>query len=746
MAGSNSALWKSLVLLLLAPAGAAAARGPCAAGVVVDPSGAPLPGATIVAVPGGETTVSGEDGRFCLPADARDVDVSLDGFAPRRVALPPGPAPSDPLVISLFPGLRDHVVVTATRTGRRLDEVPVRTEVISRELMSRAGSRTLADAVEYTTGVRVENNCQNCNFSQIRLLGLDGPYTQILIDGQPLVSSLAQVYGIEQIPTRMIERIEVVKGGGSALYGPGSVGGVVNVIPREPARSGGLFELRGDTFGADANLSFSGSADWVAADRRTFVTAFAQADRVQPFDLDADGFTEVSRRRLRAAGARVNRYQLDGRAKLTIDAGDLREDRRGGDALHLPPEQALVAEAIDSRHSSLSATWFHSVGRRFDYRLTASAADTARDSYYGTGRDPHAFGDTASRVGALDTQLNHYLGRHTVSWGAQLTGESLQDRQPAYGRDTSVTYRNAGLYVQNDWSFAPGWQLLAGVRGDAHTALAAPVLSPRLALMHSPVPALDIRVSVARGFRAPQVFDEDLHLSSVAGEVRIIEVDPDLREERSANVMAGFEWKPEAGPGQALLEINAFHTGLDDLFHVQEADDPATEHTEFRKVNFGRARVYGVEINAGWGIGDRLVLQGGIVEQRARFGAPEPDFGSSDFFRTPRRYANATITWQAPFGLDVFAASRYTGPMQAPHYAGYIASDRLETTPSFVVFDVALARAIAVPGGRLKIGVTARNLTDAYQRDLDRGPLRDAAYVYGPRFPRAIGASLRLEY
>jgi outer membrane receptor for ferrienterochelin and colicins len=77
-------------------------------------------------------------------------------------------------------------------------------------------ARSLAEAMEFSTGVRVENNCQNCNFSQIRLLGLEGPYTQILVDGQPVISSLAQVYGIEQIPARLIERIEVVKGGGSA--------------------------------------------------------------------------------------------------------------------------------------------------------------------------------------------------------------------------------------------------------------------------------------------------------------------------------------------------------------------------------------------------------------------------------------------------------------------------------------------------------------------------------------------------
>jgi len=738
-------------LVLLGSGASAYAQPPCAAaGQVVDATGGALPGA-LVAVPSADrSVVSAADGSFCLadlPDGTHPVEITLEGFAAARATVRVAAGRSLPITISLQPLLRTDVVVTATRTSRNLDDVPVRTEVISRELVTRSGARTLADAVEYTTGVRVENNCQNCNFSQIRLLGLDGPYTQILVDGQPVVSSLAQVYGIEQIPARMIERIEVVKGGGSALYGPGAVGGVVNIIPREPSQSGYLLEARSDTFGTSANLSLNGSGDWVDAKRRTFVTAFGQVDRVNPFDLDADGFTEVSRRRLHAAGVRVNRYQLDGRGKLTLDATRLGEHRRGGDSLELPPHEALIAESIDSRRLAVSGTWFHSVSRRFDYRITGSSADSARDSYYGAGRDPNAYGSSQSRVSVLDSQMNHYAGRHTVSWGAQASVESLVDVQPAYGREIEASYTNAGLFVQDDWAFAPRWQVLAGLRADTHSALARPVLSPRLALMHSPVPALDIRFSAAKGFRAPQVFDEDLHLSSVAGNIRLIAIDPDLREERSRNYLAGFEWKPELGPGQALLEVNGFHTALHDLFHVREADDPETDVAEFIKENFGRARVYGVEVNAGWGIGDSFVLQGGTVLQRARFGAPEPDFGSRDFFRTPQRYSNLTLSWRIPRAADVFGAVRHTGRMLAPHYAGFIEEDRLERTPSFAVVDVGVARTFrAGPGRRLTLGILARNLTNAYQPDVDRGPLRDSGYVYGPRFPRTVGATFRVEY
>jgi outer membrane receptor for ferrienterochelin and colicins len=675
--------------------------------------------------------------------------ISLDGFRSetRIIDVPPrGDAVS--VDVTLQPaGFTDDVVVTATRTSRRLQDVPVRTEVVDKTLMRAIAARTLADAVEYTTGVRVESNCQNCNFSQIRLLGLEGPYTQILMDGQPVISSLAQVYGIEQIPARMIERIEIVKGGGSALYGSGSVGGVVNVISREPARPSGLFESRIDVTEGRPNYSNSGSIDWASRDRRTNATGFLQLDEVRPLDITGDGFTEVSMRQLRAGGGRASRYLLDGRGKLSGELTVLSENRRGGDQLQLPPEQANIAEWIDTRRVGASTTWFHSVNRSLDYRLTLAVADTHRDSYYGTGQDPNAFGVTDNALVVADSQVNQYIGRHTVSWGGQFTHEDLLDEQPAYARLTDATYRNAGLFAQDAWAFAPGWELVYGLRADKHSTVDRVIASPRVALMVTPGENINIRASIARGFRAPQAFDEDLHLSSVGGEVRIIRLDPDLREERSTNYMVGAEWRPEAGKGQALFELNGFYTGLSDLFFARESDDPTTDAFEFLKINQGDARVYGMEANAGWGIGDEFILQGGVVFQRARYADPEPNFGSLDFFRTPHRYANLTATWTTERLGTVFAGIRYTGSMKAPHYAGYIDEDRLETTPSFVTLDASIAYPIYVTGNRrLTATLAGRNLTNAFQRDLDQGMFRDANYVYGPRFPRSVSAGLRVEF
>ena len=374
------------------------------------------------------------------------------------------------------------------------------------------------------------------------------------------------------------------------------------------------------------------------------------------------------------------------------------------------------------------------------------AASTSRDSYYGTGRDPNAYGDTRNTLGLVDTQLNLYTRRHTLSWGGQWSVDRTEDRQPAYGRLLDQQFAGTGLFVQDDWSIRPAVQLLLGTRADWHGALARPIVSPRAALLLSPTEPVDIRLSVARGFRAPQAFDEDLHLSSVGGEVRIVQLDADLREERATTTTVGAEWKPQAGAGQALFEVNGFHTRLTHLFHVIDDDDPRTPAFETLKTNLGGARVYGVEMNAGWGIGDDLVLQGGLVVQRARFDEPEPDFGSRDFFRSPERYGNVSMRWDLHSGWQLFAGGRWTGTMSAPHYPGAIPEKRLERTPSFLVLDLSVGRRLSVGGKTMVVSVSGRNLTNAYQRDLDAGPLRDATYVYGPRFPRSIGASARWEF
>lgn len=130
--------------------------------------------------------------------------------------------------------MTDEVVVSANRNEVNRREAPVVVNVMSAKLFEAVNSTDLAKSLNFQSGLRVENNCQNCGFPQVRINGLEGPYSQILINSRPIISALSGVYGLEQIPVNMIERVEVVRGGGSALFGANAVGGTINIITKDP--------------------------------------------------------------------------------------------------------------------------------------------------------------------------------------------------------------------------------------------------------------------------------------------------------------------------------------------------------------------------------------------------------------------------------------------------------------------------------------------------------------------------------
>ncbi len=720
-------------------------------GSVRDDRGAPISEALVMIQETGYTTRTDEEGVFRikgLEAGKYNLIFMADGFEERSSpAVNVQEEGRRVMEISLLPVFRTEIVVTGTRTEKRLTDVPVRTELVSREEIESTASRTLADAVEFTTGIRVESNCQNCNFSQIRLLGLDGTYSQILVDGQPLVSSLAQVYGIEHIASRMIDRIEIVKGGGSSIYGPGSVGGVINVIPHEPITNGGVIESTYEDMDGAGNYSINGAIDHVLSDDLS-ATVFGQVDRVKPLDTTGDGITEVSRRKMETFGFRLNRYLYNGDGRLTIEYNKTKENRRGGDSLDKPEFRAEIAESVRTSRDVAALSWLHFKSESFYYKSSFSYVYTERDSYYGAGMDPNAYGDTENPLTVFDSQFNHVFTEHILSYGMQFNVDELEDRQPAYDRFTDESYTNAGLFLQDDWKINDEWEIIAGIRGDKHSKVDNVIFSPRLALKWKPSSPFTVRLSAASGFKPPQIFDEDLHITQVGGEGAVIRNDPDLQEESSVSYNLGGEWTPKISRAYGLIECNLFYTALSDLFNVEETDNPETPEMEFTRVNYGEAAVYGVECNIGYMIPGKFKIDLGYVEQKAKFDEPEPDFGSKDFFRTPERYGVAGLTWMNPRLFDVFIGGKFTGEMKVPHYAGYIDEDRLETTDNFFTVDANISRHFKLNevGPEIELTIGGKNLTDEYQDDLDQGQDRDAGYVYGPRFPRSYYVKLAYDF
>lgn len=215
-----------------------------------------------------------------LPEGNFVLEVSSVGYKTvrRNVTLKKGRTLEEDFEIEEDAVALDGVVVSANRneTTRRL--APTLVNVVDLKIFENTNSTTLAQGLSFQPGVRVESNCQNCGFQQVRINGLDGPYTQILLDSRPIFSALSGVYGIEQIPASMIERVEVMRGGGSALFGSSAIAGTINIITKEPIRNSGMLShtITGIGDGDAFDNSTSLNASLVTDDQRAGLYIFGQ--------------------------------------------------------------------------------------------------------------------------------------------------------------------------------------------------------------------------------------------------------------------------------------------------------------------------------------------------------------------------------------------------------------------------------------------------------------------------------------
>ncbi len=720
-------------------------------GFVINPEGIRVVGAVIEIVETGQSVVSDGNGFFTFPAVFRGlITLRASSHDYEPVVSPPidlSEGVVGPLVVS-FERVRTFestIVVTATRSERLLSDVPVRTEVITSESIERKAAATLAEILDATTGLRVENNCQNCGFSSLRINGLEGAYAHVLVNGMDAFSSLASVYGLEHIPAIFVDRVEVVKGGGSALYGAGAVGGVVNVITKQPTRTAASLEAYYGNMGGEDSGDARGWGSWVGNQGRTAMLAFGNMSRHSGYDRNDDGFTDVARKRLESGGVHFFQRALHNAAELRVGLAVTHEDRRGGDNLQLSPEQTEVTEWIESWRCAYTAQWIHNLSGSSYYRMQLSHVRTDRDTYYGGGFDPNAYGETSNPHTNLALSFGHIVGAHNLLFGFQYIRDEMTDSHPGYDRLLSQTYDNYGFFLQDDFKIGDMLTLLAGGRVDKHSELSDAVFSPRLSAMIKANDSFRIRGTVSFGFRPPVVFDEDLHILISGGEPQFIYNDPDLREERAVSLSLSGEYSSIwEGELSTRFEANFFYTRLEDTFVLDEIGGECEGAMIFQRINGGGAKVYGVELNADLDFPGGFDIEAGLTFQRSRLDEPEPDFGSEYFFRTPDTYGYLMASYSCP-RFFINGTLEYTGEMWAPHYAGYIDEDVLERTPGFAVFNMRVGMPLLREPFGLTLIANVFNITDDFQGDLDMGPNRDSGYIYGPRRPRTFLVGLKLD-
>ena len=648
-----------------------------------------------------------------------------------------------------------NVVVTANRYATKTQEAATIVNVLSPKLFETTAVTCVADALNFQPGLRVENTCANCGKTDLRINGLQGQYTQILMDSRPVFSSLASVYGLEQVPSAMIDRIEVIRGGGSAMYGANAIAGVVNVITKEPVRNfvnlsntSSVNEKAGYDINTDLNASV------MSENRKIGAYLFASHRSRSNYDRDNDGFSDVPRLRSTTAGTRVF-FKTSAYSKITAEYHHTTDFRRGGNHFELEPHEADIAEQL--RHNidagSVAFDWFSEDNKHFVSAYSA-LQHIGRESYFGAGKDPNAYGrskDLTSNTG-LQYRFSYPCGRAKgdLTVGAEYTFNGLQDKMAGYNRDMNQRVHVVGAYAQNEWK-QERWSVLVGARVEKHNMLRNVVANPRVTFRYTPVKGLVLRAGYSSGYRAPQAYDEDLHVAAVGGVVSLITLDPNLRPEYSHSATMSADFYRAFGKWELNLTAEGFYTYLQDVFFLREDGRDEAGNLLFTRTNVSGAWVGGVNLEAKLAYSTYVSAQIGYTYQQSRYIQPQqwsPDVAAQKkMLRTPDNYAYLLLDVEPVKNFTISVNGKLTGTMLVPHLAGYIDKDEEVKTPVFWDMGIRLAYDIHLYKHYcLEVSGGVKNVLDMYQRDLDKGENRDADYIYGPTQPRTyfVGLSLKL--
>lgn len=652
----------------------------------------------------------------------------------------------------------NSVVVTANRYATKRQEAATIVNVMSPKLFETTAVACMAEAMSFQPGLRVENSCSNCGKTDLRINGLQGQYTQILMDSRPVFSSMASVYGLEQVPAAMIDRIEVVRGGGSAMYGANAIAGVVNIITKEPVRN--FINISNSTqinehAGYDIHTDLNASV--MSENRKIGAYLFASHRTRSPYDRDQDGYSEVPQLRATTAGTRLF-FKTSAYSKLTAEYHHTTDYRRGGNLIELEPHRADIAEQL--RHNidagSLAFDWYSQDNRHF---LSAYSAvqHIGRESYFGTAQDLNAYGrssDLTSNTG-LQYRFSYPCGaaQGDLTVGAEYNYNGLHDQMLGYNRDIVQNVHVVGAYAQNEWK-TEQWSVLAGARVEKHNFLRQPVVAPRATFRYTPVSGLVLRAGYSSGYRAPQAYDEDLHVAAVGGNVSLITLDPNLKPEYSHSATLSADWYHSFGPCELNLTAEGFYTYLQDVFYLREEGSDAAGNILFTRTNAHGAWVGGLNIEGKLSCQLSTVnfqLSAGYTFQQSRYTVPLQWSAAvpaqTRMLRTPDNYGYLLFDIVPVRNFTVSINGKATGSMIMPHLAGYVAQDQETVTPSFWDLGIRLAYDLHLYKHYcLELSAGVKNVLDQYQRDLDKGPLRDAGYIYGITTPRTwfVGLALKI--
>lgn len=466
-----------------------------------------------------------------------------------------------------------EIVISATMKEVARLESPVLVEVYNAKYFTSNRAPSLFESLQNTNGVRPQINCNVCNTGDIHINGLEGPYTMILIDGMPIVSGLSTVYGLYGIPQALIDRVEIVKGPASTLYGSEAVGGLINIITKRNYQSPSLAFDGMMTNWGEYNVDLSGSLS--LNEKSHSIWGLHYFNYNNPIDKNHDNFTDIT---LQHRISLFNKWQIDRQHnRLFALAGRyIYEDRWGGELQWNPSFRGssdIYGESIyTSRWELISA---YQLPIHEPITLQISLSRHKQNSAYG---DVYYLADQF--IGFSQLTWNKKFGQHDFLLGAAYRYTYYDDNtiatqavDSAGNHDNIPTHTSLpGLFVQDEWFLHDHWTLLMGLRYD-HNSLHGSIFTPRLAVKWNSLDKMNtIRFNIGNGYRVANVFTEDHAALTGARDVLFVN---ELKPETSWNVNINYAKRIYSDYGTIIgMDISAFYTYFNNKIIPDYHSDP----------------------------------------------------------------------------------------------------------------------------------------------------------------------------
>lgn len=720
-----------------------------------------LPGVTISISGTQQAVMSDATGHFVLDGISAGTYILVAqylGYTTAKQEITVGIGESKNISLYIQPESQMLNEVSIETSARKLNRTmsPVVVNQLTTKTFEATNSNSLSQGLNYLPGLRVETNCQNCGTQEVRINGLEGQYTQMLIDGQPVFTSLTQMYGLEQMPTNMIEQVDVIRGGGSVLYGTNAIGGIINIITREPEKNSYQVKYNLSMIdGKSADNTLSLNSSFVDRSKTSGISLFANMRSRNPWDANGDGFSEIGKNRASSVGfrsyAKPSLYD-----KFTMEYHYISEFRRGGDNMSRPPHEALIAETTDYGIHSGSVGYAHlSKDHKKQLTINGSLQSTGRDSYYGGGYDLNGYGKTKelAATGSIRYEINmdkllFMPAKFTVGFSQEYT--NLDDT--IHSRQIKQVANVSSLLAQNEWR-NDRLTFILGLRADKHNKIDGINVIPRTSLRYKVLENMNLRASYAMGYRAPLITASDLDVPVIGGSATITVLDKNLKREHSNAINGGADFTFYNDKIYSYFLIEGFYNKINDVFITEETGTDSNGNTIMTRKNGDGAYVYGVNLETtiqpiGW-----LELQGGFTWQRSRY--TEAVSWSAESYvepvkkmlRSPDTYGffSATATPRKSYAVSLSGV--YTGSMLTPHFAGAegVTMDETVKTRNFMDMTLKLSYFFNLNAtNRVELNGGIQNMFNQIQKDYDKGPNRDSEYIYGPSLPRTFFIGLKI--